>query len=130
MVSSGSANQASTVTAARPPVFWRSLGVVLAWNAAPAIQVALIAAAFLRDRPGCVDTCGFQALALFYELTLLVVSLAISVIMVAVLVGLSRRRPRLRRVALVGNVAAIPGILLTALVIFQLLVLLRQLRAR
>src|SRR5262245_55807223 len=111
---------------AHTPVFNRSIAVVLAWNLIPWIAVGLTAYGYERDLPGCVDVCAFEGLALAYELVAAIVSLGLSFLLVGALAVAGRRSPRLRRVVIVGNVGAIPGILLSALyVIGQVAVLLR-----
>jgi len=102
------------------PAFGRSIAIVLAWNIVPCLDVVLTAATYVRNRPGCVGTCAFDGLALAAEVILLLLSLGLSVILLTALTLAGRRWPRLGSAAIAGNLAAIPGVVLTAVGVYQL----------
>jgi hypothetical protein len=118
-VSSEPADPAVSVVPA-VPAFSRSIPIVLAWNIVPCLDIVLTAATYVRDRPGCVGTCAFDGLALAAEVILLLLSLGLSVVLLAVLVLFGRRWPRLKSAGMAGNLAAIPGVVLTAVGVYQL----------
>jgi hypothetical protein len=120
-VSSDSADPAVSVTRPGNPVLGRSALIVAAWNVVPCVDLVLTAATYVKDRPGCFDACAFDGLAVAAELMLLAMSLGLSLVLLAALIVICRRWPRLRRAAVVGNVAAAPGVVLTAIGIFQLI---------
>lgn len=95
------------------PVIARSVGVLLAWHALPAAEVTFGAYVAARLSP-CADTCGWYGLVLFGHLTALALSLVTSAVILGALVLVGRMKPRLRRVALLGNLSAITGMLLSA----------------
>ena len=99
-------------------VFARVMGVVLLWHVIPVVAVAAgvvaVAAgvvAVARQSP-CADACGWAGLAVAGYLVL---SLLLSTIAVAILSTVGRHRPALRRVTIVGNAGAAPGIVLSGL---------------
>ena len=118
-MSSDTADPAVSTTPGNP-ILGRSLLIAAAWNIIPCVDLVLTAATYVKDRPGCVDACAFDGLAVAAELMLLLMSLGLSLVLLAVLIVLSRRWPRLRRAAVLGNAAAAPGIVLTAVGVFQL----------
>jgi hypothetical protein len=119
-VSSEPADPAVSVAVPAVPAFSRSIAIVLAWNIVPCLDVVLTAATYVRDRPGCAGTCAFDGLALAAEVILLLLSLGLSVVLLAALVLLGRSWPRLKNAAIGGNLAAIPGVVLTAVGVYQL----------
>lgn len=94
-------------------VFGKAMGIVLLWHVIPVSDVAAGLAASFREESGgtCVDTCGWDGLIWAGQIAMVTVSLLLSTVIVAVLSAAGRRRPALRRVVLVGNVGAVPGIL-------------------
>ena len=119
-MSSEPADQAVPVAVPGAGVLSRSAAIVLAWNIIPCLDVVLTAATYVRNRPACAGTCAFDGLALAAEIILLLLSLGLSVILLAVLIFLGRRWPGLRRAVIAGNLAAAPGVVLTAVGVFQL----------
>ena len=84
--------------------------VVMAWHALPVCEV--IAGYVVVARGPSVDSLDSLVLA-FHEV-LLAASLVVSLAVLGVLGLLARRRPRLRRVAVLGNVSSVTGIVLSA----------------
>jgi hypothetical protein len=101
----------------RRAVFGRSMLIVLAWHSIPALDIGVGAAALSRQPSSCVDTCGWIGLALAGQVLLTLLSLMLATIITALLSSLGRRWPPLRRIAVAGNLGAMPGILLTAIAI-------------
>jgi hypothetical protein len=109
-----------TVGRSRRAVFGRSMLIVLAWHSIPALDIGVGAAALSRQPSGCVDTCGWVGLALAGQVVLTLLSLMLATSITAMLSCLHGRWRTLRRVAVAGNLGAMPGILLTAVAIFWL----------
>jgi hypothetical protein len=114
--------------ASRQRVIARSVGVLLAWHVLPAAEVALASYATSRSSP-CADTCGLYGLALFGHLVLLVLSLVTSAVILGTLVVISRGKARPLRVAPLGNLSAVTGMLLTAASVYWIYLWIGTLRA-
>jgi hypothetical protein len=93
----------------RRPVVVRSIALLLAWHTVPACEVILGTVTVAREPIGD----SFDGLVLAFQVFLLALSLVISLVILAVLTALGRRRPRLRRVSVLGNFSAATGILLS-----------------